>query len=229
MRTASILVFSQLLYFQATAQHDQSFRINSLNDDSSTLYRSVYRYPQFTEGHILLNDRKMAAGLLNYNRFSGQILFINSKGDTLELANPKTIEYITIVNDTFRYFDRSFLKLVSHNDAVNLFKKETIEYTGKEKKGAYGGYSKTTGASAIDKVPDANDLKKIGVDENDLYVSSAHYYLRSADGFFLPAVKRSFKKLFPEKEKLLNQYLSEKKVNFNDENDLLRLLDYLNG
>ncbi len=227
MRTTFILVLTQMLYFHVAAQHDQSFRLNYVNGDSSVFYRSIYLYPQFVEGHIFLKDQKIASGLLNYSRLSGQILFINSKGDTLEFANPETIEYIAIMSDKFRYFDKSFVKLVSHNNGVNLFKKETIEYTGKEKKGAYGGYSKTTAANAIDKVPDANDLKKIGVDENDIYVSSAHFFLRDRDGTFLPAVKRSFKKLFHKKEKLLNEYLSAKKINFNDEKDLLMFLNYL--
>ena len=65
------------------------------------------------------------------------------------------------------------------------------------------------------------------MDENDLYVSSTHYYLGSTFGNFFPASKKNFKKLFPKKEKELNEYLSKKELNYDSEKDLLNLMDYL--
>ncbi len=136
----------------------------------------------------------MASALLNYNRLSGQILFVNTKGDTLEPANPGRY---TIGGHMHRILfiisTKHMSNSVSHyKEAINLFKKETIQYNGTEKKGAYGGYSNTTAANSIDKVSDENDIKKIGVDENVLYVSSTHYYLAGPDHHFLPASKKKF-------------------------------------
>jgi hypothetical protein len=226
-RITPIIVLTQLLYSHAAAQQDQAFRINSINADSTGYYRSVYSYPEFTEGTILSNDGKIASALLNYKRLSGQILFINSKGDTLEFSDPGSFRYVAISEDTFYFFDKAYLKLISHYNSANLYKKEKIEYNGKEKKGAYGGYSSTSAANSIDKISDENDLKKIAVDENTLYVSSSRFYLRGAAGKYYPAVKKNFVKMFPQKEKQLNNYLANNKVNYRDENDLLRLLDYL--
>jgi hypothetical protein len=227
IRPTFLLLLAGLLYLDAAAQQDQSFRINSVNGDSTGLYRSVYSYPNFTRGQVLLKDQKMASGLFNYNRLSGQILFINGRGDTLEFASPESIRYVAILKDTFYYFDKSFGQSVSHFKGVNLYKKETIQYNGKEKKGAYGGYSNTTAANSIDKVSDQNDLKKIDVDENTLYVSSTHYYLAGHNGNFLSAVNKNFRKLFPQKEKQLNAYLVKNKMNYKDERDLLKLIEYL--
>lgn len=226
-RIATIILSAQLLSFHAVAQQGQAFRINSVNADSSGYYRSVYGYPKFTEGSILSSDGKIASALLNYNRLSGQILFIDRKGDTLEFADPGSFRYVTIRKDTFYYFDKAYLKLISHYNTINLYKKETIQYNGKEKKGAYGGYSGTTAANSINKVSDEIDLKKIGVDENILYASSTLYYLRAPGGKYYAAVKKNFSKMFPHTEKQLNDYLEKNKVTYTNETDLLRLIDYL--
>ena len=227
MRIIPLIVLAQLMYFHAAAQQDQAFRINSVNADSSGYYRSVYGYPKFTEGYILSSDGKIASALLNYNRLSGQILFIDRKGDTLEFADPGSFRYVAILKDTFYYFDKAYLKLISHYNTINLYKKETIQYSGKEKKGAYGGYSGTTAANSINKVSDEIDLKKIRVDENILYASSTGYYLGAPGGNYYPAVKKNFKNIFRQKEKQLDDYLAKNKINYRAEADLLRLLDYL--
>lgn len=230
MRTAFIIGILQVFYFQSAAQQDQSFRINSVKGDTGRFYRSVYRYPQFINGYIFFKNQKVASALLNYNRLSGQILFVSTKGDTLEPANPGDIQLVALAQDTFYYYDKTYVELISHyKEGINLFKKETIQYNGTEKKGAYGGYSNTTAANSIDKVSDENDMKKIGVDENVLYVSSSHYYLAGPDHHFLPAGKKNFKKLFPKKEEKLNDYLLKNKLTYNDEKELLALLDYLHN
>ena len=142
MRISIIILLSQLFSYPIAAQQNQSFRINSVNGDSAGFHHSIYRYPQFTQGFIILKNQQIASALVNYNRLSGQMLFINKKGDTLEFANPENISYVAILNDTFHYFDKIFIERISHFTAVNLFKKETIQYNGKEKKALMAGILK---------------------------------------------------------------------------------------
>lgn len=82
--------------------------------------------------------------------------------------------------------------LHNYGDGINLYKKETIQYNGKEKKGAYGGYSATTAANSVNKVSSENNIEKINVDENSLYVSTTSYYLANPSGRSCPAVKKNF-------------------------------------
>lgn len=228
MRVNIIIVLFQLLYLNVSAQQDQTFRINSVKADSSPLYKSVYQYPQFINGNIFFKNKNVASALLNYNRLSGQLLFINGKGDTLEPVNPEDIQMVAVLQDTFHYFEKSWLELISHHkDGINLLKNETIKYNGNEKKSAYGGYSNAAAASSIDKVANEKNMQQIDVDENMLYVSATRFYLGGHNGNFFPAGRRNFKKLFSQNEKKLNKYLSENQVNYNHENDLLRLIDYL--
>jgi hypothetical protein len=223
-----IILAGILLNLQAEAQSDKSFRVNSVNRDSAALINSIYLYPQFTRGYILFRNQNLASAMLNYNRLSGQIVFINPKGDTLEPAYAQDIQFIAITSDTFQFHNKAYTQLITHyTGGVNLYKTEKIKYNGKEKKGAYGGYSATTAASSVDKVSNENDIKKIGVDENALYVLSRQYYLKDSSGKFFPASKKNFKKLFLLKEKEIDEYLQKIKINYVNEIDLLNFIAYL--
>lgn len=228
IRVFIIMLLSLVAFCQATAQKNQSFRVNSVRGDSTQLYRSVYKYPDFSNGYILFKNNSLASELVNYNRLSGQMLFINAKGDTLEFANPEQIEWLAVSNDTFHFFDKTYIQTMTHyGDGINLYKKETIRYNGKEKKSGYGGYSNTTAASSINKVSSENTIEKIGVDENTLYVSTSDYYLARSPGKYFLAVKRNFEKLFKQQEKKLNEYFGKNKVNYKNEQDLLALLAWM--
>lgn len=228
IRVFIIMLLSLTAFSQAMAQKDQSFRINSVRSDSTRLYRSVYQYPEFTNGRILFKNGHFASAFVNYNKLSGQMLFINPDHDTLEFANPESIEWVAISNDTFHFFDKTFIQLMTHYcDGINLYKKETIRYNGKEKKSGYGGYSNTTAASSINKVSRENTIEKIGVDENTLYVSTTEYYLTTPTGKYVSPAKKNIEKLFHQQEKKLSEYLQKDKVNYKNEQDLLALLAYM--
>jgi hypothetical protein len=227
MRLFLIILLTVLSQAYVIAQNDRDFRINSVQSDSNRLYRSAYRYPRFTRGYILFKNDQIASALLNYNRLSGQILFISPKGDTLEPADPRDIRHVAIGSDTFHYFEKGYVELITHYPGINLFKKQTIQYNGKEKKGAYGAYSSATAANSIDKVADNHAIEKIGVDENDLYATETRYYLAGASGSLITAGKKGFRKLFPGKQKELEDYLSGNRISFSRQEDLIKLLEYL--
>lgn len=227
MRIILIFIFTVTLFLQAFPQQ-KSFRINSVKGDTSGFLKSVFLYPEFIRGEVILKDRRIAPALLNYNRLSGQILFINSSGDTLEISTPGKVELITVATDTFCYFENSFLQLVTHYaDGINLYKKPTIKYAGNEKKGAYGNYSNTTAANSLDKVSSGTKIENLQVDENALYVHTDNFYLRSPSGKFYPAVKKNFEKLFSGKAKRTAEYPDKSKIDYKNETDLIMLLSWL--
>ncbi len=216
-----------LLINSGIAQSKKTYRINSIKEDSSELIRSTYRYPQFQKGVVSFKDQPLASADLNYNYLSGQILFVTPKGDQLELAKPETLGYIAIGTDTFYYVDKGYAETITHYPTINLSKKVTIRFNGKEKKGAYGTYSTTTAASSINTFSDENVNQKIPVDENTLYATTTIYYLSDRLNNFLPATKKNFFRLFSRQENDLSDYLKNNNVHFTKGDDLLKLLAYL--
>ena len=227
MRIFLFLVPACFLINTIAAQNKKTYRINSIKEDSSELSTSVYRYPQFQKGVVSFNNEPLASADLNYNYLSGQILFVTQKGVALELAKPETLKYIAIGSDTFYYVDRGYVEMITHYPTINLAKKEIIKFNGKEKKGAYGTYSSTAAASSINTFSDENVNQKISVDENTLYATSTQYYLADRLNNFLMASKKNFYKIFSKDEAKLSQYLKINSVHYNKEDDLLKLLKYL--
>ncbi len=227
MRILLFFITACLVLNSLAAQSKKIYRINSIKEDSSDLNGSVYRYPQFKKGVVSFNDKPLASADLNYNYLSGQILFMTSKGEALELAGPETLVYIAIGTDTFYYINKIYVEKITHYPEVNLLKNETIRFNGKEKKGAYGTYSSTTAASSINTISREDVNQKIPVDENTLYATSTQYYLSNALNNFLPATKKNFYKFFSKDENKLSDYLKKNAVHYNKEEDLLKFLEYL--
>ncbi|MDQ6843944.1 MAG: hypothetical protein M3Z92_06275 [Bacteroidota bacterium] len=227
MRIILLLVFAQLILKNATSQNNKSFRVNSIEKDSSDLALSVYRYPAFQKGIVSFSHQPLASAMLNYNNLSGQVLFLTPEGEMLEIASPETLQYIAIGSDTFHYVEKGYVQMLTHYPEYNLGKKELIKYNGKEMKGAYGTYSSTTAASSINRYSDQNLNQKIPIDENTLYSMSTQYFLSDKSNKFLSVSKKNFYKLFSRQDKQLSDYLNNNTVHFNKEEDLLKLLDYL--
>lgn len=227
MRIFLSFIAAFLILNSIAAQSKNAYRINSIKEDSSELIGSLYRYPQFQKGVVSFNNQPLASADLNYNYLSGQIVFVINKKEPLELLRPETLKYIGIGVDTFFYFDKGYVEMITHYPNINLYKKEMIKFNGKEKKGAYGTYSATTAASSINTFSDENVNQKISVDENILYVTSTQYYLSDRLNNFFSANKKNFYKIFSKDEKKLIEYLKNNSVHFAKEEDLLKFLEYL--
>ena len=51
------------------------------------------------------------------------MLFIDGKGDTLALAEERTIKLVAIDSDTF-YYDEGYVRIIADNDFVKLAEKQ---------------------------------------------------------------------------------------------------------
>lgn len=224
-----ILILYGLLYCLCTsAQQDRTIRSNTIRKDNAILYKSIYKYAQFEIGHILFKNKNIATAKVNYDRLSGHFLFIDIRNDTLLLSQPESIQLVAVNNDTFYFHNKYFLQLITHHATVNLYKKEAIEYSGKEMKGGYGVYSTTSAIHSMNKISNKSEVEKIGVDENNLYHLKTEYFISGDAIQFLKASKNNFRKLFPEKLKILDGYLVANQIKMDQEAALLNLIDYMN-
>src|SRR4030095_12622094 len=83
----------------------------------------IYHFPQFIKGEVFFKDDRKATAKMNYTRLFDQMLFINSKGDTLALANEKTIKFIALDQDTF-YYEEGYIRIIEDKDLVKLAEKQ---------------------------------------------------------------------------------------------------------
>jgi hypothetical protein len=209
------------------SQEGKTITVNTL-EQPTALNSTVFLYPDFTAGTIFYKDGGLSEGKLNYNRLTGQVLFLSPPKDTLALAHPETMTRIVIGTDTFSFFKNEFLQKLTHYSGPDLYVKKSLKFIGKEKKGAYGTYSPVSAVNSNSTytTEDDNLTVYISVDENMIYQEKYNYYF--SDGFnnFFPATKSKFYNLFSQYEKQLKTFIDENKLNFNRRADLLRLIEH---
>ena len=226
----SLVLFLALLT-SGFCQEKKTVKINPVHDENPNfLSPAFYQYKNFLEGKILFKDNSISTAMLNYNRVLGEVHFISPRGDTLQLAHPETMDAIIIGADTFYYFEKSYGQLLSHNGNVNLGVRKVLKYIGKEKKGAYGTYSAVASITSYDSYsPDEQITEKMVMDENSIFKYITSYYLVDPFHNFVIANKKNFHKMFSGKQKQLSAYLGKNRVDFQKENDLKRLIEYLHN
>jgi len=186
----------------------------------------LYRYPEFRLGTVALKNGTAAHVKLNHNSWYSEMQFINpGKGDTISLAEERHIAYVAIETDTF-YFDETWLELMANNGTAKLAKRRLMEMTNKQKLGAM----EIPGFDAIEtytKFTGSQHMKDLVAKERLTFTERFSYYFGDRFNHFSKANKKSLLNLYRSEEKKIEQWLNENKIDFSKEEDLKRLLVYL--
>jgi hypothetical protein len=188
----------------------------------------IYYYPQFTTGKVLFRDGSKAGAQLNYNLLYDQMLFIDTKGDTLALADEKTIKYIAVGKDTF-YYHEGYLRMISNGDVV-LAERQTWIVADVRK---IGTHNKSTTTFAVESFStytngsDAAKSKDLILNEDIVLKRKAEYYFGDRFYYFVRAGKKGLLQLSPKNEQGIETYLKDNKVNFDKKDDIEKLLQFL--
>ena len=196
--------------------------------NESVSITNLYEYPQFVYGKVFFIPGDSSGGRLNYNRFLDQMQFIDFKGDTLNIAYPRTIKFIRINNDLFYYDnDHGYVKLIKDNNTVKLAAKQTLKVSGRNKIGAYDMASP---GSAIDNYASFTiDNKNYNLTPRvDITLTKkTQYYFGDKYNHFVLANKKNLLSLYSNKDGAITAYLKENKVDFNNPEDIEKLFQYL--
>ncbi|MEP6750019.1 MAG: hypothetical protein ABJB86_19930, partial [Bacteroidota bacterium] len=79
----------------------------------SPVIKGIYQFPMFTDGTVVLRNGIVYAAQLNYNVLGDEMQFINEKGDTLGIADPLTINFISLQDHKFYYEKDHYLQTIS--------------------------------------------------------------------------------------------------------------------
>ena len=209
------------------SQHEvKVYKVNPGEKVSDALLSNggLYQYPKFTQGQVYYKGGNNGSGLLNYNRLTGEMQFIDPKGDTLTLDNEKEIDTVVIGPDTFYYF-QGYLQKVAEFSAM-VTKQTYLEMSNREKVGAFG----TVAQNAIDThttIVTNQGFKSVIAQEILTYREQTIYFIGDRFGNFKQMNKKNVLYLYSKKEKEVSAYLKDNPVNFQKEADVQRLIEYL--
>ena len=145
--------------------------------------------------------------------------------DTLSLADEKNIRFVAIEKDTF-YFDEVWVQFVSGNSTLKMAVQKKLEMANKEKLGAMN----SPGFGAIEtynKFTGSQHMKDLVAKERITFTERESYYFGDRFNHFSKANKKGLFKMYSNKEKELEKWLDENKIDFNKEDDLKKLWTYL--
>ncbi|HEX8279691.1 MAG TPA: hypothetical protein VF540_13395 [Segetibacter sp.] len=221
-----VYFLSLMFLIQATVHSQNSKKItvaygNSISDVVS--FKELYSYPEFIEGKVLFKDGTAYAPKLNYNLFLGQIQFINPKGDTLVLNNENTLKYILIGQDSF-FYDKGYFRVLTGFSKMKLGVQQRIKVADKQKIGAFGQPSSGAGIETYDRIVQTNQLSLM---ENIILSKETKYYIGNTNNEFYPCSKKRLFAIFPKHQEVIESYVRENQTNFNKQEDLIKLLGFL--
>ena len=220
----------------ATGLHAQRTEIIKINTQSSgALYKKGYLYETFTDGKLFYKDGSRSDAKFNLNGMTNEMLFIAPQGDTLKLARPENAAMITIGTDTFSYFDNTFLKKISHNDApFQIYEKQEMKFVNSEITTPYGssGISSTTvQGGALTNLGGAGRTGTTAFADSRVLVfkKSTTLYIADNSGRFYPSKQGSFYKLFPDDKDKISTFIKAQKIDFSSEEDVDKLITFTSG
>lgn len=215
MKNFKIVLFV-FLVFQLNLYAQLPVKTSKYNSNLKTkIVGSPYTQKMFAQAKVGTVEQK---NFMRYNVFNDEFEFISNQKDTLILdkiedfgtivfpETNKKFQLVTYTNSKNKLF-YGYLQNLKENNGFAIFKKENIQFVE-------GKIAKTS-----------------------MEVNMPAKFVKSGDTFFLknkdkgtsefPDNKKGLLKLFPEKKEAIETFLKENKIDFDSENDLMKIIDFI--
>jgi hypothetical protein len=227
MRLLIILLFTTMLA-TVHGQEKKSYKVNPGEKVSEVLQKKggLYQYPGFQVAVVQFRNGKFGSGRLNFNRLLAEMQYIDEKGDTVSLADEKEISYIAIAKDTFLFRDGYIMQWKVLPGKTVLAKRTVLELTNRQK---LGGFGELTSASVGTTTNMSSNLglKDMVPQEVLTLTEASHYFIGDRYNRFKQLNKKSLYDQFSKHKKILDEWLQQNPVNFQKEEDMLKLAGFL--
>ena len=189
-------------------------------------YEMLYSFTDFTDAIIIKKDASETIARININLFTGDILFLSPINQILVIAYPEKIARILMNNSVWLAVDDSFGKVVMSFENFSLVKLKKTRITDTRKESGFGGMSSTTSSrSGIAFTPDNQGSVALPVGEYDFETNTIFRLVSGSKSTIANA--QGYKRLFPDKKKKIKEYLKANSIDFDNEKDQLKLIDWI--
>jgi len=212
----------------AFGQTPVTLRLKPGEDIRTTSWRdSLYRFSSYLEGHVMFISGPSPKYKMNYNVLSGDMEFLNAKGDTMVLKKTPEVKLVTVGGHVF------FLEpvhgyieiLVQQQLALGVKREFVIASKDVEVSNGYTTSADNTGAVVAYR---GNSRSAISNADLLVRINNTYFFIDQKNEAH-PATKASLMKLFPDDRDKLKTYLKEQHTDFKQKDDLARVLAFCNG
>lgn len=190
-----------------------------------------YIFPDFIDGIVYSKTRGNINVKLNYNMLLGEMHFITKEGEILALGDLEDVFVVTIGERKFYPFnDKEFTEELVSNRKIGLRVRRKAKAGHLSKQGAYGAQSSLASISTVQSMETDGKRFDLKTAENIIVsVDNAYYLVKDKNKFSLIKNMKSFTKQFSNYKKQIETFVKEHEIDFNEEEDLIKLIEYCNG
>jgi hypothetical protein len=224
------LLFQSLLFLVSAqvlfGQSSETFVLKPGEDLFEKHYKDVFAYPEFRLGKVYYINGDSAGGKMNYNRFLEIFEFIDNHRDTLVFSPDENIKHINIAGDIYYYNKPDFLLWTAEAASCKLAVKQSVKLKDVRKIGAFGISTSTSKIESLDQLR-AEQTHQLIANEEIIFSKEKMFYFSNEKNSFLPANKKNILKYFSSKKKNIEAYLANHNIDFQNETQLLELLNFI--
>ena len=171
--------------------------------------------PDFQAGIVTFHDGNYSRGPVNISTIEQRVYFIATNGEKQILTNEDQVSRVSIKGRTFIKSKYGYIELLDAIGDGALGAVRRTSFFETEKKGAYGMASQTTSVTTIGSIQQGGQLYTLGVEQNTPFKYKVIPYLYKNSRVYL-SNKKNFIKCFPDKKAVIEAYLKENSVDFED-------------
>jgi hypothetical protein len=186
-----------------------------------------YRYPTFMTGTVVYRNGVAGAGRLNYNRLLGEMQFIDPKGDTMALADEQNVAHVLIGSSRF-YVNpgKGCPEVIADHGAIKLAKQVVLKSVRTEKKVAYGQSSGASSVATVQPYSNNSSVHRIESTGDQMVNEEVSYFIVDQNDRYFLINKSAIFKVLPKHKKAIEAYLKENSIQFTEETDLKKLIQF---
>ena len=193
-----------------------------------------YYYPEFTDGTMILSNGQKKTRPINIHLLKGDLHFIDEKG-IIQMAPAGQFSAVQIGEDTFRRVGGYLMKITPGPDDKHFIAVRTIADLSvlNETGGAYGTPATTASTQRITSVDmpgfvNTSHMEIMQNKENGKKLTVKNEYYVVIGGNAIKATKKDIAEAIgSERAGAFKQFLKKNKINWRDEQSLLKLFDFL--
>lgn len=182
--------------------------------------------PRFTRSIVKMKSGEKRIAILNYNLIDQEMVFMQ-KNLYWVLDDPQLIDTVYMANRIFIPFEKGFYELAVMAP-VTLFIQHKAYAESLGVPTGYGARSQTTSYNYVKMIFGGNGAINLKFPDEFKIVNDTEYWIRKEGTMQNFKNKRQFLKIFPDKEKELDQFINKDKINFENYQSIIKLVQYCN-
>jgi hypothetical protein len=188
--------------------------------------KGFYRFSGFSQGTVILKNGIVTSGMLNYNISLNEMHFINQKGDTLAIAQPDSINFISLNGCRF-YYDMGYLQSINTGNDIILAFRQVLK-TEHQKKESYSIDIPRSDEEITEYSFFTGNGQKYDLGANDqlFLTATEQFFFGDEHGRFKKAGKEYIFQHYEKHQAAVKEFLKTNHTSFNKLAGILQLLQF---